>query len=543
MNSIRVWTLVLAVAALVGCGKEEPAATAEVAAPAVTEPGPAGRANPDFGGVKEVTVTAEGVGDTPEIAVLRALDMAITQVNGRRVNSAIAGMEAQFRARGTQGEAKANASVFIQEVVSASQGAVTSFRVLEQQEIQRVEAERIIAAQQQSAGYKIDAQSSASVSASDASASSSASGSASSSAFAKAKQGPSSSSYSDSNRVYSNYWKVRVEATVAKYVAPEEKGRPKIAIVLPRTKSQRYAVGDNMIAADEVAGEIRTRLSDAITQTKRFIVLDREFGDVLDEEAEFIESGRARNQELARIGQQMATDLLLVVAIDRFEYPRVTRQLRMSDRQLISYAGGGKISLKLVNASTGEVVMSESFSHELPATSPSTLPRVIDGRALAGQMMDAISGKMTSAVVNEIFPVSVVAMSGTTVVLSQGGQSVSVGNRYQAVLLGQELIDPQTGNSLGRMETPCCVIRIDRVSEQTSYGAIEGELPQLPGAFQSGMIELREQLPATQIAPAVAAAVSASASATQKPAAAARASAPKPAATANAPEKDDDADW
>lgn len=578
MTDIRIWTLALVVATLVGCGKEQAATTASAPAatavnlPADQPPESATRRNPGFGGVEQVTVTVEAVGDTPEVAVLRALDMAISQVNGRRVDSAMADMEVQFRASGSQGEATLNTSTFVQALVSASKGAVTSFRVLEQQEIQRVEAERIISAQQQSAGYTIDEQSSASV---EASASSSASGEASASAFAgetfgtkakaraseefstneeasfegserhslKAEQGPSSSSYNDASRVYAHYWKVRVEAAVAKYVAPDEKGRPKIAIVLPRSKSDQFPVGDDLIAATEVASEIRLRLSDAITQTKRFIVLDREFGDVLDEEAAFIDSGRARSQELARIGQQMATDLLLVVSIDRFEYPRATRQLRMSDRQLISYAGGGKLSLKLINASTGEVVMSESFSHALPATAPSTMPRVIDGRQLTGQMMDAISGKMTAAVINEIFPVSVIAMQGATVVLSQGGQSVTVGNRYQAVVLGQELIDPQTGNSLGRMETPCCVVRIDRVSEQTSYGSIEGDLPQLPEAFKPGMIELRESLAAIAATAAAATSPTSTGARAQPSPVTARLGKPIPTAAPEKPAPDDDADW
>lgn len=612
--------LCLALVAVLGtaCTKGEPDAStapaASDASEAQSDPPSPMRENPSFGGVTEVVVEADGVGETPEIAVLKAIDSAVMQVNGRRVGSAIASLESRFRAEGPGGTESIRADAFVQTVVSASQGAVTGFRILSQEEIQRIEAERIIKAQQQDEGYSVDqsssrdfeAESSRSASFSgaassdlsvDASAESSGrmaagasgrggtaamagsaadsasfSGRSSESASVDAsaaedarvaessdeslsiERGASSSSYEETERQYGDsYWKVRIEAKVAKYVAPEEKGRPKLAIVLPRFKSDTFAVGDNRIPAGDVAGEIRTRLSDALTQTKRFIILDREFGDVLGEEAAFIESGNARNQELARIGQQMATDLLLVVSVDRFEYPRETRNLRMSSRQLISYAGGGRVSLKLINATTGEVVMSESFNHELPSTPPSTMPRVIDGRALAGEMMDAISGKMTFAVVNEVFPISVVALNGSTVALSQGGQSVAVGNRYQAVLLGDELIDPQTGNSLGRMETPCCVIRIDRVSEQTSYGTVEGELPALSTPFKPGMIELREQVgasdaPSDAQASQAGVAPAAAAEASSAPAQASRPPAPAPRAASPAPEpepetEDDDENW
>lgn len=512
------------------------------------------RDNPSFGGVTEVVVVAQGVGETPESAVLKAIDSAVVQVNGRRVGSDMASLESRFRAESSGGSENIRADAFVQAIVSASRGAVTGFKILSQDEIQRVEAERFINAQSQDAGYTVDRSSSrdyeaegsrsASLSASDeyessvngsasevtranggsglesvdASASSDVSlaghdtGSTDIDVSASEKmrihatgedslsidRGANSSSYNEAVRTFGqSYWKVRIEAKVAKYVAPDEKGRPKLAIVMPRLKSKSFAVGDNRIPADDVADEIRTRLSDALTQTKRFIILDREFDDVLGDEVAFIESGSARNQELARIGQQMATDLLLVASVNRFEYSRSSRNLRMSDRQLISYAGGGEVSLKLINATTGEIVMSESFAHELPATKPTTMPRVIDGKALAGQLMDAISGDMAVAVVNDIFPVSVVALTGRSVALSQGGQSVSVGNRYQAVLLGQDLVDPQTGKNLGKMESTCCIIRIDRVAEQTSYGTIEGDFPPLLGTFRPGMIELREQVSPT----------------------------------------------
>ncbi|WP_373401759.1 CsgG/HfaB family protein, partial [Klebsiella pneumoniae] len=101
------------------------------------------------------------------------------------------------------------------------------------------------------------------------------------------------------------------------------------------------------------ADAIRARLSDTLTQTQRFIVLDREFGDELQAEIDHINSGNVRLQDTARVGQQLATDLILIPTIERFEYPRSVRNLRMSDRQVTSYSGGGRITLRLVNATTG----------------------------------------------------------------------------------------------------------------------------------------------------------------------------------------------
>lgn len=168
----------------------------------------------------------------------------------------------------------------------------------------------------------------------------------------------------------------------------------------------------------------------------------------------------------------------------------------------MSYSGGGRITLRLLNVTTGEVVMSDSFDHQLASADPSTLPRVIDGKSMAAEMMNSMSARIGGAIVTEIFPISVVSLNGDQVVLSQGGESLAAGQRWEAVFLGEELKDPQTGRSLGRDEVPIGAIRIDRVSSQTSYGTLEDGTAGLSGkSFRPGAIALRKQ--STAKAPAV----------------------------------------
>lgn len=454
MKRVVLCMAVLVTALVGGCKKDGTSAATAAAAPATPE---LFRDNPDFGGVQGVNVEAEGVGPTPSIAVLRALDQAIAQVNGRRVASSSEAVSAGIHIDvAGLGSAQVDGDAYVERVVSASDGIVRSFTVLSQEEVERVDAEYSFDGEATSGGWLGD-----------------------------------SIKVTENQKVLSHYWKVKVRAEVAKFVGPKDDGRPKIVVVAPRTDSSQYEVGDDRVASDKVAAEIRSRLSDALTQTDRFQVLDREFNDQMQAEVDFINSGNARSEEVARLGQRLATDLILVPTVERFAYPRSSRKLRMSNRELTSYSGGGRVSLRLINATTGEVVMSESFSHQLPPTAPSTLARSVDGAGMAGTMMDALSDGMIKAVVNEIFPVSVIAVSGNQVVLSQGGKSVRQGERYDAVLLGEALKDPQTGRSLGRMEIPCCVIRIDRVADKTSYGTLEGDVPAQLGAFEPGMVELR----------------------------------------------------
>jgi len=510
--SMRLMCLAVGVALLAACGKKDEAATAPPAPPQEAESTAASdsdttRGRPDFGGIERVSRDVEAIGSTPELAILSALQSAVAQVNGVRVASQMQQVRGSLYVAASNGSsASMDAAAVAQQVIAASQGAIVGYEILSQEEINQVDEEIIarVHASDEGFSYSASASSKGSASASASAASGDASASAkmkqsySEQANVEAKRGASSFSSDLQRRTMRSYWKVKVRAEIARYKAPDEQGRPKIVVALPHARQAAYAVGDGRVSSDEVAQAIRARLSDILTQTKRFIVLDREFGQDIQAEIDHINSGNVRLEDTARIGQQLATDLILIPTIERFEYPRSVRQLRMSDRQVSSYSGGGRITLRLINATTGEVVMSDSFDHQLASTGPSTLPRVVNGSGMASAMMDSLSAQIGTAIVTEIFPVSVISLQGDQVILSQGGDSLQEGQRWQAVQLGDALKDPQTGRSLGRSETPCCVIHIDRVASQTSYGTIEDAAGVASSTFKPGSIELRERLGAAK---------------------------------------------
>lgn len=516
MRKIGLGTLVLVVGLLTACGKKDEPATAPLAASAAVadKASAPGSGQPNFGGVTKVTREVEAVGSTQELAVLAGLQMAIAQVNGVRVASQMqslrAGMDVSVNG---QSAGSVRSEAFAQKVMAASQGAVTGFEILAHEEIDKVDEEAISRVRAADGGYSYSSSASSersaqlktsgSASVQDGTGSAQASRSFSGSATANdkasvdIKQGASSYESDVSYRKMRSYWKVRLKVDVAQYRAPDDEGAPKIVVALPRTLASTYPVGDATVASAEVAHAVRAQLTDILTQTKRFVVLDREFGPEMQSEIDHINSGNVRVQDAARLGQQLATDLILIPTVERFEYPRHVRKLRMSDRELVSYSGSGRVTLRLLNAATGEVVMSSSFEHKLADAEPSTMPRVIDGKSMVAQMLASLSGQIGTAIVTEIFPVTVVALNGDQAVLSQGGGTLQTGQRWEAMSLGEELKDPQTGRSLGRNEMPIGVVRIDRVSGKMSYATFEGGEPKLNMPFKPGGIALRKRLSET----------------------------------------------
>lgn len=106
--------------------------------------------------------------------------------------------------------------------------------------------------------------------------------------------------------------------------------------------------------------------------------------------------------------------------------------------------------------------------------------------------MQALDGAIIGSIMRSTFPLSVLQRNGHNVVINQGGDLVKEGAVYQAVTMGKEVTDPQSGQSLGPTETPCCTVAIDRVTPNLSYGHIVENDVDTSGPFTPGSIELRD---------------------------------------------------
>jgi hypothetical protein len=147
----------------------------------------------------------------------------------------------------------------------------------------------------------------------------------------------------------------------------------------------------------------------------------------------------------------------------------------------------------MVNVATRQVVTAETLRGEAPATAPTTLGTGVDSTKVLGGMADDLVNQVVASILSRTFPITVVALEGANVVLSQGGQALRAGSRYAMVTMGSEIKDPQTGQSLGRVEAPCCQLVIDRVTPNLSYGHIEGATVSLDNLLP-GALQVREQL-------------------------------------------------
>ncbi|QOT81092.1 CsgG/HfaB family protein [Cupriavidus basilensis] len=409
------WHRALAVCSLAltvsvaGCKGRDAEPSPAAASAGASAPVASGSGAPDVGQVEKVRVTTTGLGHTPAEAIDQALRQAVMQVNGMTIEQSSTQFKSVLGLAVGRDPLTLSSAGFAELVSQSSRGAISNFKVIEISEPGLTE--RMI--------------------------------------------------------------KATIEANVAKYKAPADQGKLRIAIAPLRVDSR--AGGDTV----HIAAELRQRIMDALTQSGRFTVLERDFAPELGDEMDRISNGQTSADQFAKLGQGLGADLIWFGRVNAFEPGR-----RANADGEGSVPGHWSVSQKFVNVTTSEVLFSNTAKGDA-------------GRA-AGERVEAMEGAVVSKVVADIlvrlYPVSVASRDGHNVVLSQGGQSVSSGTAYQVVMLGNELRDPQTGRSLGRTEQECCTVVVDRVTPSLSYGHLEDVKVKLDD-IPAGSLQLRAEIP------------------------------------------------
>lgn len=471
--------LALLSCALAGCSKTATAPAAAVPAPA----GPNLTAQPDVGKIEQVSVNATGMGVTAGAAINDALKTAVMQVNGTTVQASSGSLqtfskitaeldiETADKADHVKATSTVQGSHFAEQIISKSQGVVSSFKV-----------DKLTPPASKGGMFSAD-----------------------------------------------------ISVTIAKFKAPADAGKIKIVVAPLRSDKTSFDIGGRAVPADVVLGQLRQQLIDALSQSGRFTVLDRQFEGELENELDMITSGKAANQEFAKLGQALTADLVYVGVVNELGYTRHARQLRTSDRELVSYSGGWSVSHRMINLATRQILQSATIDGRAPSLAPTTLGSGINADAVLQDMRVEMAKRSAAAILLQTFPISVVERDGVEVVLSQGGSSVVQGARYKLYLQGKEIKDPQTGQSLGNLESACCNVLVTRVTPKVSYGTLEAVTVNLDKVVP-GALQVKEMLVDDAAVAAVAAVTptpDAAAPATAKPAVARKAVAANKAAAAN----------
>jgi len=238
------------------------------------------------------------------------------------------------------------------------------------------------------------------------------------------------------------------------------------------------------------------QLNAAFSNSGKFDVIARsDLGD-LKEEQDLSRSGAVDENDpnRARSGVIAGAKYVVVTSIDNFQ----------SVVQKATFEGVGTAAtrqqvtlsavVKIYDSSTGKVLHTASMTSE--GASSVNNPAYVNSQeggsltdvAVAERAKD-LSIKVAGQVTDWLLPARVVGIKGPDVTINRGeGSGIKVGEVWEIFGTGEEMVDPDTGESLGKTETKLGEIVIDRVKPKVSEGHVKDGSPDTIGADKNCVV-------------------------------------------------------
>ncbi len=234
---------------------------------------------------------------------------------------------------------------------------------------------------------------------------------------------------------------------------------------------------------------------DSLSQTGRFRLVERtELGDVLAEQ-DLASSGRVAKPSGAKTGNVLGAEYLVQLVVTDYE-----TNTSGTDKGIgglltgrIPLLGGVKagsstgrvgLNIRLIDAETSEITFTKQIEAVIKESNLGFGGVGWGGNVALGGFMSKYSktpvGQAVIAGINQaVFELikqvgakpaegSVVKADATQIYTNLGQDSVAVGDRLQVLKKGEELIDPDTGISLGGSTTVIGEIEVNQVQEKFS---------------------------------------------------------------------------
>jgi len=244
-------------------------------------------------------------------------------------------------------------------------------------------------------------------------------------------------------------------------LASAQDGKVTIAIssIEPTPSLDASVKPDKKLEMGRIIESMNSQLIDRINATRKFDVVGRsDLGDIFQEQALGTSTNVASNTA-AQAGKLAGATFLLVTTVDDFQDYVETATFTGTDRSATKRVFRLSVVGKLYDSSTGKLIESadlQTGNDAFKDISENRSYSVKDGN-LSDEMMVAVARDMAQKIANHfadvIFPIKVLIRRDKEIILNRGdGGGVAVGDTFNVYALGEELIDPDTKESLGREE-------------------------------------------------------------------------------------------
>ena len=263
-------------------------------------------------------------------------------------------------------------------------------------------------------------------------------------------------------------YQVELVVEIEKYEVPGQNNNRRGIAVLGFKAEKSSCMGANLAADRQIEG-ITDALVNAFTATRKFSVLDRDNEDVYALEKSLVLSEDAKRSEIAKLGQVKGTDYIVTGTIKSLNISANKRKIALSGDTFTTYSASAVIDFRLLAFATRQVKFASSVRVSLGNSE-------ISGKKcqdILSLLMQKAAAQIVDRCIENIYPPLIVNINGNNIYLNIGGENIKKGSLYAVYSVGEKIIDPYTGESLGAEETQIATLRISEVKPKYSVGILE----------------------------------------------------------------------
>lgn len=227
--------------------------------------------------------------------------------------------------------------------------------------------------------------------------------------------------------------KANLEVKISKLQLSDDLKRMRIVIAAPKIAS----TVKNASKAKKFNSNFSTNLNKMLTNSNRFAILDRKNTQTVSKELKMIASGNFRVEEVAKLGNKVAADYLLISSLNEIGSKKIYKKLMGESISLTK--SKASISVNIIDISTSQIIFSDDFT-------------LAQSSGNVGSLAKIISSRLSRKITDTFYPAKVISQNGKNIIVDQGKSFFNKKTKYKLLRLGGKVIDQTTGKFSARVE-------------------------------------------------------------------------------------------
>jgi hypothetical protein len=207
----------------------------------------------------------------------------------------------------------------------------------------------------------------------------------------------------------------------------------------------------------------RARLEELLIHGRRFAVLDRRAGEIYEQEKRLLASDDVNPSEAARLGKVLGADFMLYGTVDRLEVTEERKTIVLTGETSTEVLATARVRYSVLTVATRQLQWASSLELQ------HGVEEDLRTEQAAELLLDQLALHIADEVTESMYPPVVTQVTGWgSFVVNRGGNTVREDDLFEVFALGDKLVDPDTGESLGHLETTAGIARIMAVKPKFS---------------------------------------------------------------------------